>query len=103
MKDNAVFINTGRGAQVDVDGLIEALKEKPSRFAVLDVTDPEEPPNDNHEFYQMGNVLITPHIAGSSGNEVHRMAELMLEAFRAVKSGNSTHTEVTLDMLSKMA
>ncbi|MBQ2281195.1 MAG: hydroxyacid dehydrogenase [Kiritimatiellae bacterium] len=103
MKDNAVFINTGRGAQVDVDGLIKALKENPSRFAVLDVTDPEEPPNDNHEFYQMGNVLITPHIAGSSGNEVHRMAEIMLEAFRAVKSGNSTHTEVTLDMLSKMA
>lgn len=103
MKENAVFINTGRGAQVDRDGLIKALKECPTRFAILDVTDPEEPPADEHEYYKMSNILVTPHIAGSSGNEVHRMAELMLEAFRAVKEGKATSTEVTLEMLDRMA
>jgi phosphoglycerate dehydrogenase-like enzyme len=103
MKDNAVFINTGRGAQVEVSGLIKALKEQPSRFAVLDVTDPTEPPEDDSELYKLDNLLITPHIAGSSGNEVHRMAELMLDAFRAVKAGKVTQTEVSLEMLDKMA
>lgn len=103
MKDNAVFINTGRGAQVEVSGLIKALKEQPSRFAVLDVTDPTEPPEDDSELYKLDNILITPHIAGSSGNEVHRMAELMLDAFRAVKAGRVTPTEVSLEMLDKMA
>lgn len=103
MKDNAVFINTGRGAQVDEAGLIKALKDCPTRFAVLDVTDPTEPPEDDSELYKLDNILITPHIAGSSGNEVHRMAELMLDAFRAVKDGKATPTEVTLEMLDRMA
>lgn len=103
MKENAVFINTGRGAQVDEAGLIKALKDCPTRFAVLDVTDPTEPPENNSELYMLNNILITPHIAGSSGNEVHRMAEVMIEAFRAVKDGNATPTEVTLEMLVTMA
>ncbi len=103
MKENAVFINTGRGAQVDEAGLIKALKDCPTRFAVLDVTDPTEPPENNSELYMLNNILITPHIAGSSGNEVHRMAEIMIEAFRAVKDGKATPTEVTLEMLVTMA
>ena len=102
MKDAAVFINTGRGAQVVEEDLVRALTEVPSRAAVLDVTFPEPSPA-GHPFYDMNNVYITPHIAGSLGNEVHRMADYMVEEFRLYRDGKPTHYEVTLKMLETMA
>lgn len=102
MPDNGVFINTGRGAQVVEDDLCRALSEKPSRFAVLDVTFPE-PPETGHKFYSLENVILTPHIAGSSGDETHRMAEYMLDEYRAYSDGKETKYEVTMKMLETMA
>ncbi len=102
MPDNAVFINTGRGAQVVEEDLVRALKERPGRFAVLDVTMPE-PPVDSHEFYRMENVVLTPHIAGSFGDETHRMAEYMLEEYKLYANGRQTNYEVTRKMLETMA
>jgi phosphoglycerate dehydrogenase-like enzyme len=83
----ASFINTGCGAQVVEADLIRALKEEPGRCALLDVTDPE-PPEQGHPFYSMDNVFLTPHIAGSMGNEVARMGAYMLEALNSYLSGN---------------
>lgn len=102
MKPNATFINTGRGAQVDEAGLIRALQECPQRTALIDVTDPEILPED-HIFYRMPNVLLTPHIAGSMNDEVHRMADYMLEEYARVAAGEPTRYEVTLPMLETMA
>lgn len=103
LKRGSVFINTGRGAQVDEDGLISALNEPDTyRAAVLDVTDPE-PPREDSPLYTLDNVFLTPHIAGSSGNEVHRMAEYMYEETCALISGEPTRYEVTLKMLETMA
>lgn len=102
MKPTCVFINTGRGAQVVEADLVRALKEEPTRAAVLDVTFPEPSPA-GHEFYDMKNVIITPHIAGSLGNEVHRMADYMLEEYRLYNDGKPTNYEVTPSMLEKMA
>lgn len=102
MKDNAVFINTGRGAQVVEEDLIKALREKPQRTAILDVTDPE-PPLENSELYTLPNVILTPHIAGSFGNELVRMAEYMLDEYKALKNGEKNKYEVTLEMLKTMA
>ncbi|MBP5662473.1 MAG: hydroxyacid dehydrogenase [Clostridia bacterium] len=102
MPENGVFINTGRGAQVVEQDLIRALKEKPDRCAILDVTMPE-PPEENSPLYTMDNVFLTPHIAGSSGNEVARMGKTMLEQFRKFISGQPCEYEVTLEMLKTMA
>lgn len=103
MKCGSVFINTGRGAQVDEGGLIAALIEPDTyRAAVLDVTDPE-PPREDSPLYTLDNVFLTPHIAGSSGNEVHRMAEYMYEETCGLISGEPTRYEVTLKMLETMA
>jgi phosphoglycerate dehydrogenase-like enzyme len=102
MKDNAVFINTGRGAQVVEEDLIKALREKPQRTSILDVTDPE-PPLENSELYTLSNVILTPHIAGSFGNELVRMAEYMLDEYKALKNGEKNKYEVTLEMLKTMA
>lgn len=103
MRPGAVFINTGRGAQVDADGMIRALSEDKSRIAVLDVTDPEEPPRAGSPLYAMENVFLTPHIAGSMGNEVRRMAEYMYDDFKRYEAGMPTMYEVTERMLDTMA
>ncbi len=102
MMPNAVFINTGRGAQVVEEDLVRALKEEPQRVALLDVTYPE-PPVEGHPFYTMPNVILTPHIAGSAGDEVHRMSAYMLEEYHRLISGDVTLYEVTERMLATMA
>ncbi len=102
MKPNATFINTGRGAQVVEADLIRALTECPNRTAVLDVTDPE-PPVEGHDFYNLPNVVLTPHIAGSAGDEVRRMGLYMLEEFRLHVVGEKTRYEVSKAMLATMA
>lgn len=102
MKRNATFINTGRGAQVDEAGLAAAMREVPTRVALLDVTMPE-PPIQGSELYKLPNVFLSPHIAGSLGNEVERMGEFMYEEMTALQSGRQTRYEVTLDMLETMA
>ena len=102
MKKNATFINTGRGAQVVEADLIRALTEEPSRTAVLDVTDPE-PPTEESPLYRRPNVFLTPHIAGSSGDEVRRMGEYMLEEFRRGERNEAYRYAVTPKMLETMA
>ncbi len=102
MKDDAVFINTGRGAQVVEDDLIKILKEKPFLTAVLDVTFPE-PPVEGSEIYSLQNIILTPHIAGSLGNEVRRMGEYMCDQFIKFKYNKEYEYEVTLKMLETMA
>lgn len=99
----ATFINTGRGAQVVESDMIAALKEVPTRTAILDVTDPTEPPIANSELYKMENVILTPHICGSIGNEYHRLAEYMFDEFVAYVSGQPQKYEVTAQMLKTMA
>ncbi len=102
MLPNATFINTGRGAQLIEDDLIRALREEPGRTAVLDVTDPEPSP-EGHPFYELDNVVLTPHIAGSAGAECFRMGCYMLEEARRYLSGEELKYNVTLKMLETMA
>ena len=98
----ATFINTGRGAQVVEADMIEVLTQRPDLFAVLDVTDPE-PPVENSPLYSLHNCIITPHIAGSLGNEVHRMSQYMVTEFNHYMQGEPCQYEVTLEMLQWMA
>ncbi|MBE5665307.1 hydroxyacid dehydrogenase [Staphylococcus sp. SS60] len=64
MKDEALFINIGRGSVVDEQTLIEVLKNKIIRHAYLDVFE-NEPLKPNHELYELENVTITAHITGN--------------------------------------
>ena len=98
----ATFLNTGRGAQVVEEDLVSALTERPDLTAVLDVTHPEPSPA-GHPFYSLPNCFMTPHIAGSLGGEVVRMAEYMVDEYEALTEGRSVRYEVTLKMLETMA
>jgi phosphoglycerate dehydrogenase-like enzyme len=77
MRDGAVLINTARGGLIDNDALIAELQT--GRIdAIIDVTEPETLPED-HPLYDLPNVFLTPHIAGSQGSEIGRMADLALD------------------------
>jgi phosphoglycerate dehydrogenase-like enzyme len=102
MKENATFINTGRGAQVVEDDLCKAFREQPLRTALLDVTFPE-PPHADSDLYKLDNVFLTPHIAGSMESEVARMGEYIYNEFAAMRDGLPCKYEVTLEMLETMA
>ena len=102
MRENAVFLNTGRGAQVVEEDLCRILRERSDLTAILDVTYPE-PPVDGHPFYTLPNCLLTPHIAGSAGDEVARMGLYMLRECEAYLSGTPVQYEVNEKMLETMA
>jgi len=69
MKPTAYLINTSRGANIDEKALIRALNEKKIAGAAIDVFDPE-PPSPDHPLFKMPSVVATPHIAGSSWENI---------------------------------
>ncbi|QGV79016.1 hydroxyacid dehydrogenase [Streptomyces ficellus] len=85
MRDGATLINTARGSLVDETALLPHLTSG-RLHAVLDVTDPELPPPDS-PLYTLPNVLLTPHVAGSLGNELHRMADRALDELERYAKG----------------
>ncbi len=72
MRDGATLVNTARGSLVDTAALTDELVSG-RLHAVLDHTEPEVLPADS-PLYDLPNVLLTPHIAGSLGNELTRLA-----------------------------
>ncbi len=62
MKKNTVLVNTSRGGIVNEDDLYQALKAKKIRGAGMDVYT-SEPPEPNHPFFKLDNILLTPHNA----------------------------------------
>lgn len=101
MRDGATFINTGRGAQVVEADLIAVLKERPDLTALLDVTAPEPPPADS-EWWRLPNVIISPHIGGTTGNEVVRLADCAIDEFEAWRDGKPLRYQVTPDIFRTM-
>jgi len=63
MKRDAFLINVGRGPQVDVAALADALRNRRITGAALDVFEHEPLPPDS-PFWDLDNLLITPHTAG---------------------------------------
>lgn len=80
MKKNSMLINVSRGGILDYDALIVSLKKGNIKYAVLDVFK-EEPLNFNSELWNCENVIITPHNAFISNNNVDRLHKLVIENF----------------------
>ncbi len=98
MKDDAVFVNTSRGPNIDEAALIEEL-QKGRLFALLDVTDPE-PAAPENPLRTLPNVVLTPHIAGP---QTYRVGELAADELRRYFAGEDQLHRVTHDMLETIA
>ncbi|MDT2644477.1 phosphoglycerate dehydrogenase [Enterococcus dongliensis] len=97
MKQDAVFINVGRGDTVHTKELITALTEKSFAFAALDVFEEEPLPSDN-PLWTLPNVLITPHISGMTVDFQNKFMQIFLANLKAYVTTNAlSRNQVRLD------
>ncbi|WP_247041454.1 hydroxyacid dehydrogenase [Arthrobacter rhizosphaerae] len=101
LRDNATLINTARGSLVDTAAL-EAACSNGRIHAILDVTDPEPLPAGS-VLYDLPNVVLTPHIAGSLGTETRRMSDTALDELERYLAGKDLLAEVSAEDLSVSA
>ncbi|MBQ4089698.1 MAG: glycerate dehydrogenase [Clostridia bacterium] len=102
LKLYSTFINTGRGPQLSEEDLYDKLRADETVTALLDVLTDEQY-SDTNPLNTLPNCFITPHIAGSKGNEVRRMAQYMIEEYGRWQRGEALNWRVTADMLATMA
>jgi phosphoglycerate dehydrogenase-like enzyme len=93
MKRGALLVNAARGPVVATDALIDALQQHRIR-AVLDVTDPEPLPP-NHPLWSAPNCMITPHVAGSTPEFIHRAFRFGAEQVARFIAGKELENVVT--------
>ncbi|MFD6922341.1 hydroxyacid dehydrogenase [Streptomyces sp. NPDC059944] len=101
MPAGAVLVNTARGSLVDHDALVAELRS--GRIsAVLDVTDPEPLPADS-PLLGLPNAFVTPHLAGSQGNEVARLGATVLGELERLLAGRELEFRVDESELERTA
>lgn len=86
MKPSAYLINASRGAVVDEEALVRALKEGEIAGAGLDVFESEPLPAES-ELWGMENVIISPHIAGGTPVYMEQAVEVFCDNLRCYLAG----------------
>lgn len=92
MKHGALLVNAARGPVVDTDALVKALTEHRLR-AALDVTDPEPLPA-GHPLWSAPNLLLTPHIGGSTPEFIERAFKFVGEQVSRFAKGEALENVV---------
>ena len=85
MQKGALLVNAARGPIVNTDALVQALESRRIR-AAIDVTDPEPLP-DGHPLWRCPNLLITPHVGGSSPEFARRSLKIAADELRRYMAG----------------
>ncbi|MCW7554907.1 phosphoglycerate dehydrogenase [Endozoicomonas gorgoniicola] len=97
MKDGSVLINASRGTVVDIEALASALEAGKLLGAAIDVF-PEEPRSNNDEFISqlrgMNNVLLTPHIGGSTQEAQENIGAEVVDKFIKYSDTGTTLSSV---------
>lgn len=88
MRDNAIFMNFGRGNLVETNVLIRALKEKQIHHAVLDVFEEEPLPLDS-TLWDLDNVTISPHCSSHSSRYLERSLEIFIPSLKKYLNGET--------------
>ena len=102
MKPRASLINTARGALINQQAMIEVLGRRPDLVAVLDVTAPE-PPESASPLWDLPNVVLLPHIAGSMNRECQRMGHCMVQELRRFLTGQPLEWEISCESARRLA
>uniref|UniRef100_A0AAU2VN17 2-hydroxyacid dehydrogenase n=1 Tax=Streptomyces sp. NBC_00008 TaxID=2903610 RepID=A0AAU2VN17_9ACTN len=92
MRDGALLVNVARGGVVDTKALLSEL-ESGRLHAALDVTDPEPLPS-GHPLWHAPNVLITPHVGGSTSAFLPRAKRLIAGQLSRFAAGEPVHNVV---------
>ncbi|MBI2910265.1 MAG: D-2-hydroxyacid dehydrogenase [Chloroflexi bacterium] len=96
MKPTACIINVSRGPIINESALIRALKEGQIAGAGLDVFDKEPLPTDD-ELWELPNVVLSPHMAGSTERRDYHVSELFCDNLRRYVAGRPLINVVTRD------
>lgn len=99
---DGVLVNAARGPIVDTDALVTILQEEAIHGAAVDVFD-EEPAPADHLLFELDNVLVTSHIAGSTEKSVPAKHRGAGENVRMVYDGKVPPTTVNRDALCLQA
>lgn len=83
MKETAIFVNTARSAVVDEPALMEVLRNKKIRGAILDVLEVEPPTEEALEIARLDNVLLTPHICGATYEVTDHQSRILADRIDA--------------------
>lgn len=92
MKPGSILVNTSRGAVVDNAALAAAANED-RIFAGVDVYDPEPPPAD-HPLRSANNVVLSPHVAGTTRESVGRIMNAALDNLKRFAAGEQVRDVV---------
>jgi len=102
LPEGATLINTARGGLVDEDGLVAVWRERPDLTALLDVT-VEEPPAPSSPLWTLENVELTPHVAGSMGEDRAAMGRLVAAELRRWVAGEALQHRIDPTSLDRIA
>jgi phosphoglycerate dehydrogenase-like enzyme len=97
MKSTAVLINIGRGPVVEESALASALREQRILGAALDVFDVEPLPA-GHAFYDLENVLLSPHCADNTPGWMEDSMRFFLENYGRFHAGEVLRNVVNKEL-----
>lgn len=97
LPDHATVVNTARGSLVDSAALAAECRSG-RLFAILDVTDPEPLPTSS-PLRSVRNIMVTPHLAGSLGTEIHRLTDHSLDELSRWLKGDPLRSRITAETL----
>lgn len=100
MKEGATIINTARGELIVETEMIDVLARRPDLQAVLDVME-AEPADPKSKLFELPNVFMTPHIAGSVGQECRRMGQYMIEELKRYLAGQPLQWAITPELAAR--
>lgn len=102
MKPDATLINTARGAVINQPEMIDFLAHRTDVTACIDVTEPE-PPEPGCPLFDLDNVVLTPHLAGSMGGETRRLAKYIIDEIDRYLTDRPLQYEISREAAKTMA
>ncbi|MFW9895349.1 MAG: class II aldolase/adducin family protein [Candidatus Thorarchaeota archaeon] len=99
MKKGAYLINTAKGSLIDYDALENALEQNMIAGAAIDVF-PLEPIDEDNEFLNLDNAIVSPHIAGDTYEIIVRQSKMILDDIKLWLNGDTPNHIMNPEVLS---